>query len=177
MIILFLWIIIGIIIILSLISQLQLRVYNIEQVNYVKVKYLMFTVDLDYERFIKTLKRFGVTNNLDLKSQLSLYQTLNPIFKDMVKQTVVDKAKFYKYIDDGKQTYKIITFYLLSSYLNSFLEFNCKKLKNYSYDVLYSGERGDLDFSFICHIRLFSMFFVLIKNLKILFKQFTRRKI
>ena len=113
-IILFLWIIIGIIIILSLISQLQLRIYNIEQVNYVKVKYLMFTVDFDYERFIKTLKRFGVTNNLDLKSQLSLYQTLNPIFKDMVKQTVVDKAKFYKYIDDCKQTYKIITFYLLS---------------------------------------------------------------
>lgn len=170
MIILFIWITITIILILILLSQLKLSVHNVEYINYVRINFLMFTVDLDYSRFMKTLKRFSVSNNLDLKSQLSLYKALNPVFMDMAKQTTIEKAKFYKFFDEYNRTYEIITSYLLSSYLNSFLQFNCKKLKNYSYDVLYSDTRADMDFTFICNIRLFSIFFILMKNIKILFK-------
>ena len=48
-------------------------------------------------------------------------------------------------------------------------------LKNYSYDVLYSKERTDMDFSFNCDITIFSVFYVLVKNIKMLFKYIKRR--
>ena len=177
MIILFIWIIIAIIIILFLLSQLKLSVHNIENINYVKVNFLIFTVDLNYSRFMKTLKRLGVRNDFDFRNQINLYITLNPLFRDIAKQTVIQRANFYKFFDEYNQTYRIITFYLLSSYLNGFLEFNCKKLKNYSYKVLYSDSREDMDFSFICNIRLCRIFYVLLKNFKMLFKYYKRRKI
>ena len=154
---------------------MKLSVHNIKDINYVKVRFLMFTADLDYNRFMKTLRRLGAES--DLKKQMHLYHSLNPLFKDIAKQTVIEKANFYKFFDEYSQTYKIITFYLLSSYLNSFLEFNCKKLKDYRYEVIYSNEREDMDFSFICNIRIGSIFYVLFKNFKMIFKYYKRRKI
>lgn len=177
MVILFIWIIVTIILIIIMLSQLKLSVHNKEDINYVKVSFLMFTANLDYNRFMKTVRRLGVQNDFGFKDQIHLYQTLNPLFKDIAKQTVIEKANFYKFFDEYSQTYKVITFYLLSSYLNSFFEFNCKRLKDYSYTVVYSNEREDLDFSFICNIRLINIFYVMLKNLKILFKYYKGRKI
>lgn len=175
MIILLILFIITIILILLLQSQLKLSVHNIENINYVKVTILFFTIDLDYTRFMKTIKRLGLENDIDLREQINIYKTINPIFRDIAKQTVIENANFYKFFDEYSNTYKVITFYLLSSYLNSFLEFNCKKLKNYSYDILYSNERIDMDFRFICGIRIYSIFYAIIKNIKTLFKYFKRR--
>lgn len=158
-------------------SQLKLSVHNIKNINYVRVKLLIFTMDLDYTRFMKTLKKLGLENDIDLKEQIKIYKTINPIFKDIVKQTVIEKANFYKFFDEYSETYKIITYYLFSSYLNGFLEFNFKKLKDYSYEVLYSTKRDDIDFKFICRIRIYSIFYILIKNIKILFKYFKRRTV
>ncbi len=137
----------------------------------------MFTVELDYSRFMNTLRRLGVQNGFDFKDKLQLYLTLNPLFKDIANQTVIQRANFYKFFDEVNQEYKIITYYLLSSYFNSFLINNCKKLKNYNYDVIYSNKREDMDFTFICNIRLFSAFYVLLKNFKMLFKYYKRRKL
>ena len=177
MIILLIFLIITIILILLLQSQLKLSVHNIENINYVKVNFLVFTIDLDYTRFIKTIKRLGLESDLDLKEQIKIYQTINPIFKEIVKQTVIENANFYKFFDEYSDTYKVITFYLLSSYLNSFLEFNCKKLKDYSSQILYSNERTDMDFRFVCGIRVYSIFYAIIKNIKMLFKYFKRRTV
>ena len=162
----FIWIIVTIILIIIMLSQLKLSVHNKEDINYVKVSFLMFTADLDYNRFMKTVRRLGVQNDFGFKEQIHLYQTLNPLFKDIAKQTVIEKANFYKFFDEYSQTYKVITF-----------EFNCKRLKDYSYTVVYSNERKDLDFSFICNIRLINIFYVMLKNLKILFKYYKGRKI
>ncbi len=175
MVILLIFFIITIILILLLQTQLKLSVHNIKNINYVRVKLLVFTIDLDYTRFMKTIKRLGIENNIDLKEQIKLFKTMNPIFKDIAKQTVIENANFYKFFDEYSETYKVITFYLLSSYLNGFLEFNCKKLKDYSYEVLYSKNRQDMDFRFNCRIRLYSIFYAFIKNLKMLFKYFKRR--
>ena len=175
MVILFIWIIVTIILIIIMLSQLKLSVHNKEDINYVKVSFLMFTADLDYNRFMKTVRRLGVQNDFGFKDQIHLYQTLNPLFKDIAKQTVIEKANFYKFFDEYSQTYKVITFYLLSSYLNGFLEFNFKELKDYSYEVLYSKKRTDMDFRFNCYITFYSVFYVFIKNLKMLFKYFKRR--
>ena len=160
-----------------MLSQLKLSVHNKEDINYVKVSFLMFTADLDYNRFMKTVRRLGVQNDFGFKDQIHLYQTLNPIFKEIVKQTVIENANFYKFFDEYSDTYKVITFYLLSSYLNSFLEFNCKKLKDYSSQILYSNERTDMDFRFVCGIRVYSIFYAIIKNIKMLFKYFKRRTV
>jgi hypothetical protein len=159
-----------IIIILFLFSQVKLSVHNIKDINYVKLRFFMFTVDLDYSRFMKTLKKFSVKNNYDLQEQIKLYITLNPLFKDIAKQTVIKRANFYKYFIDYDQTYEIITYYLLSSYLNSALNFNCKRLKNYSYDVVFSNKRVDMDFDFVCNITIGNLSYALLKNIKMLFK-------
>ena len=174
-IILLIFFIITIILILFLKSQLKLSVYNIKNTNYVKVNFLVFTIDLDYSKFITTIKRLSIESDITLKEQIQLVKTINPIFKDMAKHTVIEKAKFYKFFDEYSETYKVITFYLLSSYLNGFLEFNFKELKEYSYEVLYSKKRTDMDFRFNCYITVYSVFYVLIKNLKMLFKYFKRR--
>ena len=93
----------------------------------------------------------------------------------MAKHTVIEKANFYKFFDEYSETYKVITFYLLSSYLNGYLEFNFKKIKDYSYEVVYSKERTDMDFRFNCGITVYSVFYVFVKNIKMLFKYFKRR--
>ena len=137
--------------------------------------FFVFTVDLDYTRLINTIKRLSIENDIDLKEQIQLFKTINPIFKDMAKHTVIEKANFYKFFDEYSETYKVITFYLLSSYLNGYLEFNFKKLKDYSYEVVYSKERTDMDFRFNCGITVYSVFYVFVKNIKMLFKYFKRR--
>ena len=170
-------IIVIIIILIILQSQLKLSVHNIKNINYVRVKLLIFTIDLDYTRFMKTLKRLGLENDIDLKKQINIITTINPIMKDIVKHTVIEKALFYKFFNEYSKTYKIITYYLFSSYLNSLLEFNCKKLKNYKYEVLYSKERVDIDFSFVCGIRIYNIFYALIKNIKVLINYLKRRTV
>ena len=175
MIILLIFFIITIILILFLKSQLKLSVYNIKNINYVKINFFVFTVDLDYTRFINTIKRLSIENDIDLKEQIRLFKTMNPIFKDIVKHTVIEKANFYKFFDEYSEIYQVITFYLLSSYLNGYLEFNFKELKDYSYEVLYSKNRKDMDFKFNCGITVFSIFYVFVKNSKMLFKYFKRR--
>ena len=142
-------IIITIILFILLISELQINIHNIKNINYVRVKLLIFTMDLDYTRFMKTLKRLGFKNDIDLKEQINTYKTINPLMKDIAKKTIIETALFYKFFDEYSQTYKIITYYLFSSYLNSFLKSRCKKVKNYKYEVLYSNRREDLDFTFI----------------------------
>lgn len=174
MIILLIWYL-TIITIILLLSQIRLSVHNIKNVNYVKVKFMIFTMYLDYERFIRTLKKLGIRKDITLKKQLEFYLAMNPIFKDIVNQTVIEKAKFYKFFDEYSQTYKVVTFYLLSSYLNSFLEFNCKKTKNFQSEIIYSNDREDLDFSFICKISILNLIYVFGKNIKVLFKYFKRR--
>ena len=169
--------IISTIIILILLSQLKLSVHNIKNINYVRVKLLIFTIDLDYTRFMKTLKRLGFENDIDLKEKINIYKTMNPIFKDIVSQTVVEKALFYKFFNEYSETYKIITYYLFSAYLNGMLEANCKKLQNYKYEVLYSKERNDIDFTFVCKISIYKIFYAVIKNLKMLFKYLKRRTV
>ena len=67
---------------------MKLSVHNIKDINYVKVRFLMFTADLDYNRFMKTLRRLGAES--DLKKQMHLYHSLNPLFKDIAKQTVIE---------------------------------------------------------------------------------------
>ena len=170
-------IIVIIIILIILQSQLKLSVHNIKNINDVRVKLLIFTIDLDYTRFMKTLKRLGLENDIDLKKQINIITTINPIMKDIVKHTVIEKALFYKFFNEYSKTYKIITYYLFSSYLNSLLEFNCKKLKNYKYEVLYSKERVDIDFSFVCGIRIYNIFYALIKNIKVLINYLKRRTV
>ena len=162
-------------IILLLFSFIKLSVHNIKSNNYVKVKFMIFTMYLDYERFMRTLKKLGIQKDITLKKQLSFYLAINPLFRDLVNKTVIEKAKFYKFFDEFNQTYEIITFYLLSSYLNSFLEFNCKKTKEYHSEILYSNNRRDLDFSFVCKISIFNLIYIFIKNIKMLFKYFKRR--
>ena len=164
-------------VIVILLSQLKLSVHNIKNINYVRVKLLIFTIDLDYTRFMETLKRLGFENDIDLKEKINIYKTMNPIFKDIVNQTVIEKALFYKFFSEYSETYKIITYYLFSAYLNGVLEANCKKINNYKYEVLYSTKRNDIDFSFVCRISIYKIFYAIIKNLKILFKYFDRRRV
>lgn len=170
-------IIVTIILFILLISQIQINIHNIENINFVRVKLLIFKMDLDYTRFMNRLKRLGIENDIDLKEQRMLIKTINPIMKDLAKQIVITNATFYKFFDEYSKTYKIITYYLLSSYLNSLLEFNFKKLKNYKYEVLYSNNREDLDFNFICKIRIYNIFYALIKNIKVLLNYFKRRTV
>lgn len=177
MIILFIWITITIIIFISLAAQIKLSIYNIEKNSYVKVNFLMFTMHLNYERFMQTIKKLGIKNNIDYKTQINFYINMNPLLKELVKKTVVEKAKFYKFFDEYSEMYKVVTFYLLSAYLNSFLENNCKKNKDFKYEVVYSKEREDLDFSFVCKISVFNILFSFIKNIKPLFKYIKRRAI
>ena len=168
-------IIITIILFILLISELQINIHNIKNINYVKVKLLIFKMDLDYSQFMKTLKRLGFENDIDLKEQRMLIKTINPIMKDLAKQTVITNLTLYKFFDEYSKTYKVITYYLLSSYLNSLLEFNFKKLKKYNYEVLYSKTREDIDFNLICNIRIYNIFYAVIKNIKVVFNYFKRR--
>ena len=171
------FIIVTIIILVILQSQVKISVHNIKDINYVRVKILIFTIDLDYTRFMKTLKRLGIESDLGYKEQINIIKTMNPIIRDIVKQTVIEKALFYKFFDEYSKTYKIITYYLFSSYLNSILEFNCKKLKDYKYEVLYSNKRSDMDFTFICGIKISSIFYAVIKNIKVVLNYFKRRTV
>lgn len=66
----FIWIIVTIILIIIMLSQLKLSVHNKEDINYVKVSFLMFTADLDYNRFMKTVRRLGVQNDFGFKDQI-----------------------------------------------------------------------------------------------------------
>ena len=177
MVILLVLVIVILIALIILQSQLKISVHNIKNINYVRVKLLIFTIDLDYMRFMKTLKRLGFENDIDLKVQINIIKTMNPIVKDIVKQTVIEKALFYKFFNEYSKTYKIITYYLFSSYLNSLLEFNFKMLKSYKYEVLYSNERVDVDFSFVCGIRIYNIFYAVIKNIRVLIKYFKRRTV
>ena len=177
MVILLVLVIVILIALIILQSQLKISVHNIKNINYVRVKLLIFTIDLDYMRFMKTLKRLGFENDIDLKEQINIIKTMNPIVKDIVKQTVIEKALFYKFFNEYSKTYKIITYYLFSSYLNSLLEFNFKMLKSYKYEVLYSNERVDVDFSFVCGIRIYNIFYAVIKNIRVLIKYFKRRTV
>ena len=170
-------IIVTIITFIFLISQIQINIHNIKNINYVRVNFLVFKLDLNYTKIMKTLKRLSFENDMDLKEQRMLIKTINPIMKDLAKQTVIEEASFYKFFDEYSETYKIITYYLLSSYLNSILEFNFKKLKHYNYEVLYSKNKLDLDFNFVCGIRIYNICFAVIKNIKTLFKFFKRRMV
>ena len=119
MIILFIWITITIAL-LILLSKIKISILNKESTNYVKLKFYFITLNLDYNRFIKTIKRLSLKNDVGLKEQIQNYYDFNPMIKDILKQVVIDKAHFYKFFNEFSQTYEVITFYLLSSYLNSF---------------------------------------------------------
>lgn len=173
-IILFIWFFV-ISLILLLLSKIQFSVLNKENTNYVKLKFPFFTLYLDYERFMKSLKRISIKKDIGIKQQFNLYKSYNPLIKDILKHVVIDKANFYKFFNEYSQTYEIITYYLFSSYFNSFCNFNFKKIKDYSYDVIYSKERKDLDFVFKCKVRIYYLVFSFIKNIKVLFQKKKRR--
>ena len=89
--------------------------------------------------------------------------------------TTVKKIVIHKYFDEYSETYQMITFYLLSSYFNSFLHSSFKSIDFFNSKILYSNERKDLDFSFVLNINLMKSFLVMLRNIKVLIKYFKRR--
>lgn len=174
MIILFIWITI-IIALFILFSKIKISILNKEAKNFVKVKFNFITLNLDYNRFIKTIKKINLINDIGLKEQIQNYSNFNPLIKDIMKQVVIDEAYFYKFFNEYSQTYEVITYYLLSSYFNCFMEFNFKKIKKYLYMVLHSNDRDDIDFIFKANIRMIYLITSFIKNIKVLFKNKKRR--
>lgn len=162
--------------ILFLLLNIKISIQNIKNNNFVKIKLFIFTLHLDYKKVIKKLKRINIKNDIDLKEQIQRVFTLSPLFKDITSQIVVKRAKFNKFFDDYNQIYEITTAYLLSSYFNSFLNFNCKKVTGYKYTSCITDNRSDLDFSFVCKIKILNILLTFVKNTKTVFKYIKRRK-
>ena len=174
-IILLLLTIILIFIIIISFSEISFIIYNIETTNYVKIKTLLFTIELNYEQFLASVKNIGINNDLSAFQVIKLLKNTNPFIKDIMNITTVKKAIIHKYFDEYSETYGMITFYLLSSYFNSFLSSNFKNIDLFNSQVLYSRERKDFDFSLVLKITIFHTLIVMLKNIKILTKYIKRR--
>ena len=164
-----------IIISLIFISYIKISIQNIDSQNYVKINCLIFTTYLDYDKVVNRLKKIRITKDTNIKDQLKKITNANPIISDLVSQTIVKKSIIKSFVNTNKEIYKITTFYVLTSYFDSFIKSKCKKVLNTSYEVVDSKNRSDYDFSFIIEIRVITVLFILVKNINHLFKIFNRR--
>ena len=164
-----------IIITLISISYIKISIQNIKNQNYIKINCLIFTINLDYDKFVNRIKKLGSLKDTNLKEQFKKITNANPIISDLVSQTIVKKSHIKSYVDINRDIYKMTTFYILSSYLDSYIKNKCKKVLDANYEVIKDKNRNDFDFSFIFEIRIINIFYVLIKNIKSLLKLFKGR--
>lgn len=157
-------------ILLILFSNIRISIYNIENTNYIRVKFLIFTLYINDDRIINIIRSFGIGDNANIRKTYKNYKNISPLAKSIMQKIIVNEAFILKFVSSYTQTYKMITLYVLSSYFKSYLTSNMRKLENYKYDLVYSKTRDDIDFSFKFKISIINVVFSVLTNLECVFK-------
>lgn len=165
-----LYVLIIAITLLILLSSLRFNIYNEEETNYIRIKFLMFTLYIKNDRLINIIRNFNL-DNTNLKEQINNYKKISPVLKKIIRKIVVTNISINKYIYKYDQTYQIITLFIVSSYFKSYITNNLKLLKEYNYHIKYSEYRNDFDFNIDLKISIIDLilsvcsgFFVGFKN-------------
>lgn len=177
MIILLILAILIIVILLICFTRIKFIIRNIKTTNYVKIKILFITIYYKYDEFLNTVKNIGINNNLKFTDVIKLLKNTNPFIKDIMNITKIDQVILIKYYDQYSENYQVITFYLLFSYINGYLNSNFKSVESFESNVIYSKDRKDLDFNIELNLSIFHTLIVMLKNINIFIKYIKRRNV
>lgn len=143
---------------LIILSSIRISIYNIDDINYVKVKFLIFTLYLENNRIIDIIKNFSITDT-NFREQYKKLKNMGPLATEIIGKTVAENVAINKYFYKYDQTYQIVTLYILSSYFKSYIVSNMKLLKKYNYHINYSEFRNDIDFKIDLKISIIDLVF------------------
>lgn len=159
---------------LILLSSIRINIYNLDKTNYIMIKFLIFTLYLENNRIIDIIRSFDIKNK-NFKDQLNKIKKLNPIAKKVLGKMVFSNVYINKYVYKFNQTYEVITLYILSSYLKSYIVSNAKLLNHYNYKIMYGKDRNDFDFTFDLKISIIDLILAVIVGFYDIFKNKNRR--
>lgn len=154
-------------------SSIRINIYNIDDINYIKVKFLIFTLYLENNRIIDIIRNFSITDT-NFKEQYKKLKKMGPFATEIIGKTVVENVSINKYFYKYDKTYQIVTLYILSSYFKSYIVSNMKLLKEYNYNIKYSEFRNDLDFNFDLKISIIDLVFAVCSGLVTIIKNKNR---
>lgn len=159
---------------LILLSSIRISIYNIDEINYIRVKLLIFALYLENSRFIDIIRNFSITDT-NFREQYKKFKKISPVATKIIEKTVVLNASINKYVYKYDQTYQIVTLYILSSYFKSYLISNMKIVKEYNCQIKYSEFRNDIDFNFDLKISIIDLILSVCSGLAVVLKNKNRR--